>query len=245
MKMTTNEEVIKGIILKKTVYKENDMILHIYTKEYGKIGIIARGIRKITSKNARACQEMMISEMSINLKKGLSSLMKATPVDYLRHIKENLDSEIVANYVLEYFYRYLEDNNPNQDEYDILYHSLKALDHGYSPLLVYLLFNVFVLNHNGVSIDVEGCVVCGSSKVTAISLRDGGFVCQEHRENLQPCDISVLKAFRHIHKIPIQYIDHIHIEESVLKELIPYMDSYIEEYTGVSLKTSAFIQQIV
>ena len=120
MKMTTNEEVVEGIILKKTVYKENDMILHIYTKEYGKIGIIARGIRKITSKNARACQEMLISEMSINLKKGLSSLMKATPVDYLRHIKENLDSEIVANYVLEYFYRYLEDNNPNQDEYDIL-----------------------------------------------------------------------------------------------------------------------------
>ena len=74
MKMTTNEEVVEGIILKKTVYKENDMILHIYTKEYGKIGIIARGIRKITSKNARACQEMMISEMSINLKKGLSSL---------------------------------------------------------------------------------------------------------------------------------------------------------------------------
>ena len=163
----------------------------------------------------------------------------------MRHIKENLDSEIVANYVLEYFYRYLEDNNPNQDEYDILYHSLKALDHGYSPLLVYLLFNVFVLNHNGVSIDVEGCVVCGSSKVTAISLRDGGFVCQNHRGNLQPCDINVLKAFRHIHKIPIQYIDHIHIEENILKELIPYMNGYIEEYTGVSLKTSAFIQQIV
>ena len=28
MKMTTNEEVVEGIILKKTVYKENDMILH-------------------------------------------------------------------------------------------------------------------------------------------------------------------------------------------------------------------------
>ena len=27
MKMTTNEEVVEGIILKKTVYKENDMIL--------------------------------------------------------------------------------------------------------------------------------------------------------------------------------------------------------------------------
>ena len=35
------------------------------------------------------------------------------------------------------------------------------------------------------------------------------------------------------------------MEENILKELIPYMNGYIEEYTGVSLKTSAFIQQIV
>ena len=99
MRMTINEEVVEGIILKRTFYKENDVILHIYTKDFGKIGIHARGIRKLTSKNARACQEMMISEMTIHLKKGLSSLMKATPIHYLRHIKENLDSEIIGNYI--------------------------------------------------------------------------------------------------------------------------------------------------
>ena len=78
MKTTINEVVVEGVILKRTPYKENDMILHVYTKEYGKIGVLARGVRKMTSKNASATQEMMVSELTINLRKGLSSLIKAT-----------------------------------------------------------------------------------------------------------------------------------------------------------------------
>lgn len=245
MKTTTNEEVVEGIILKKTPYKENDAILHIYTKEYGKIGVLARGINKITSKNARACQSMMISEMTIRVKKGLSSLIKATPLDYLRHIQEHIESEIVANYILEYYYRYVGENQPLVEEYQMLYSALKALNHGYSPLLVYLLMNVFILEHNGVSLNVEGCVLCDSPHVVSISLLDGGFVCENHLQKNPIYSIEVLKAFRHIHKISIEHIDALQIDEKVMKQLIPIMDAFVEEYTGISMKTKAFIQQIV
>ncbi|MDE6952928.1 MAG: DNA repair protein RecO [Erysipelotrichales bacterium] len=245
MKTTIKEEVVEGVILKRTPYKENDMILHIYTKEYGKIGVQARGVRKITSKNARACQEMMISELSISLKKGLSSLIKASPVHYLRHIKESIDSEIIGNYILEYYYRYIEENQPMEYEYQILIDALNALDQGYQPLLVYLLFNVFVLDHNGVSIDVDGCVKCQSTKVVSISLEDGGYLCQDHISSHKVYSIDVLKAFRHIHIIPMNQIGQLHIEDKVIKELVPIMDYYIEEYTGISLRTKTFIQQIV
>ncbi|WP_050638248.1 DNA repair protein RecO [Candidatus Stoquefichus sp. SB1] len=245
MKTTINEVVVTGIILKTTPYKENDMILHIYTRDYGKIGVIARGVKKITSKNARACQQLMISELTIHLKKGLSSLMKATPIDYLRHIKERLESEIVADYILEYFYRYIEENAPIEKEYDILYDCLKAIDNGYDPLVVYLLFNVFILDHNGVSLDVEGCVLCGASQVVSISLADGGFLCQEHINGHPKYSVEVLKGFRHIHKISIQSIDCLHLSQDVIHTLVPIMDGFVEEYTGVTLKTSTFMKQIV
>lgn len=245
MKTTTKEDVVEGIILKKTPYKENDMILHVYTREYGKIGVHARGVRKISSKNAGACQEMMISELSLLVKKGLSSLVKATPIHYLRHIRENIDSEIVGNYILEYFYRYVDENQPVASEYQMLKDALYALNQGYQPLLVYLLFNVFILNHNGVSIDMNGCVKCSSTKVVSISLSEGGYLCQEHLGQHHVYDVEVLKAFRHIHMIPMSRIGQIHIEDKIIQQLIPIMDSFIEEYTGISLRTKTFIQQIV
>ena len=245
MKMTIHEEVVEAVILKKTPYKENDMILHIYSHEYGKMSVMARGIRKMTSKNARGCQEMMLSELTIALKKGMSTLIKATPLDYFRHIEENLESEIVGQYILEYFYRYVEDNQPLEKEYRMLYEALHALDLGYPPLLVYLLFNVFILEHNGVSLDVDGCVLCGSPQVVSISLEDGGFLCSKHIGHHQSYSQDILKAFRHIHKIPITAIDHLHISSSAIQVLVLLIESLIEEYTGIQLKTSRFIHQIV
>ena len=94
MKMTTNEVNVEGVVLKQTAYKETDMILQVYTKDYGKLSFVAKGVRKLTSKNARAVSPMMISDFSVNLKKGLSTLIKASPINYLRHIKESIESEI-------------------------------------------------------------------------------------------------------------------------------------------------------
>lgn len=245
MKMTTNEEVVEAIIIKTTAYKENDLILHVYTKEYGKIGILARGVKKLTSKNARACQPLMMSEMTIRLKKGLNTLIKATPMHYFRHIQEHIESEIVANYIMEYYFRYVDENQPNEREYQTLYDAFIALDAGYQPLLVYLLFNVFILDHNGVSMNVDECVLCHSTKVVSLSIEDGGFLCPEHVGNHYLYDKELLKAFRHIHKIDMAHIDKLHISNDVIKALIPIIDESIEEYTGIYLKTKMFIKQIV
>ena len=245
MKMTTNEVNVEGVVLKQIPYKDNDMILHVYTKDYGKLSFVAKGIRKLTSKNARASSPMMISEFSVNLKKGLSTLIKAAPINYLRHIKESIESEIVGNYILEYFYRYVEENEPDEDVYKQLIESLKALDYGYSPLLVYCLFQVFILNHNGISIDVDGCVVCGSLKVVSISVDEGGFVCEQHYKNNVIYPKEVLKAFRHLHKLTIDSIDSFNIEECYLKEITKIHDTYIDESCGFVLKSSTFIIQIV
>ena len=40
----------EGIVLKSTEFKEADKIVTIYTKNYGKISAIAKGVRKIKSK---------------------------------------------------------------------------------------------------------------------------------------------------------------------------------------------------
>ncbi len=43
---------IVGIVLKRVNYNETDKIISIYTKEYGKILLLAKGVRKINSRKA-------------------------------------------------------------------------------------------------------------------------------------------------------------------------------------------------
>ena len=92
--MTISGEVsIEGIVLKNKAYKENDMLVWIYTKDYGKIALIARGAKKLKSKNAPACQTITLGDYTFVPRIGLSTLIKASSCDYFRHIKEDIELE--------------------------------------------------------------------------------------------------------------------------------------------------------
>ena len=50
------EEVVSlGIVLKTHPYKESDSLVTVYFKDYGKMTLIARGVKKLKSK-IRKCQ---------------------------------------------------------------------------------------------------------------------------------------------------------------------------------------------
>ena len=45
-------EKLQGFVLKRTNYGEADKILTVFTKERGKIKVLAKGVRKIKSRRA-------------------------------------------------------------------------------------------------------------------------------------------------------------------------------------------------
>ncbi len=58
--------------------------------------LIARGVKKLKSKNASACQSLTLSEFTFIPRNGLSTMIKASSVDFYRYIKENLELESVC-----------------------------------------------------------------------------------------------------------------------------------------------------
>ena len=59
------EENITGLVLKNKPYKENDMLLWIYTHDYGKLALIAKGVKKLKIKmpllvKLSLCQNLLL-----------------------------------------------------------------------------------------------------------------------------------------------------------------------------------------
>lgn len=247
MKMTTNgEESVIGIVLKNKSYKENDMLVWIYTKDYGKMALIARGVKKLKSKNAPACQTVTLSDFIFVPRKGLSTLIKASPIEYFRHIKEDIELEAYASYCMEFIYKYTKDNDPDYECYHNLLLALKYLENGYDPKLVYLLFNAFILKITGSRLEVGQCVHCNrQDHIIGISIHGGGFVCQNciglYDRKLS---VDVLKGFRYINICKLENIDKLNLEKDVIYQLIEIMDTYIDEFTGLTFQNRKFIRQI-
>lgn len=246
MTIKQGEVVCQGIVLKSVPYKENDALITVYFHDYGKMTLIAKGVKKLKSKNASAVMTLTCCEFTFIPRKGLSLLIKATALDYYRYIKENIVLEAYATYFAEFVLKNEEDNHPNENVYHYLKCSLEALNQGYVYKMVYLLYNAFILKQCGAPLQVDGCSRCGrTDQIVAISLEDGGFVCQNcwvlHDRQLEK---KVLMAFRHINKFTIDDIDHINIDENIMDELIEIMEHYIDELTGLVFGSRKFIRQL-
>lgn len=134
MSQTVTDE---GLILRTQSYQENDLLVSVYFAHYGKMNLLARGVRKPKSKNASSLLPGMISEFVFILKEGLSRLVKASPVRLFRYLDSHLEVMACAQLTMEYFYRSAPDRQPNAKHYAFICQVLERLDEGYPYLLVY------------------------------------------------------------------------------------------------------------
>lgn len=114
------EEVVSlGIVLKTHPYKESDSLVTVYLKIMEN-DFDCSGCKKLKSKNASACQSLTLSEFTFIPRNGLSTMIKASSVDFYRYIKENLELEAYASYFMEFVLKNEEDNQPDLEIFDTL-----------------------------------------------------------------------------------------------------------------------------
>ena len=238
------EEVTSvGIVLKAIPFKENDMILSVYFKEFGKLSLLASGLRKPKSKNASSCQPFMISEFTFFLKKGMCKLVSARLVSAHHHIESDLAKQACANLITEYFYRAIPENQPSLIHYDFLKQCLELLHLGYHHLQIYLFILAYILKDSGSAIVVDHCACCeNTNEIVGISVSKGGFVCLKHLENNDDSyPVDFLKMFRLINKGNLSHIDKLTSDVYLLKGLKEIMERFYDEYCPIKLNSRAFI----
>lgn len=81
-----------AIILRRTDYGEADRILQLLTPDHGKVGVLARGVRREKSRLAGGIELFAVSDVSIRQGRGeLGSLTGARLEVYYSHIIEDYD----------------------------------------------------------------------------------------------------------------------------------------------------------
>jgi DNA repair protein RecO (recombination protein O) len=104
----------KGFILKINIYNDNDYIINIFTKEYGKLSAIIKGVRKNNSKNKGHCRLGSCIEYELFLSKNNSGLSKIKKIVTIRSfLSENIKEQSKLSILLEISDYFLKINFPN------------------------------------------------------------------------------------------------------------------------------------
>lgn len=233
----------QGIILSVTDYRENDALVQVILKNSGKYSLIARGVKKYTSKKACSIMPFCLDRFIFDHKEGkdMAVMQNAELVkNYYR--QENLKLLSGLQFLCDIALATFDSYDDLQSQYDDLY---QAFEHSLTNRIegVIAVYIAHAAKRLGIAPMVDGCAVCNESKVVTVSIRDGGFLCAKHGLNLNKIDPVRLKKFRLAHKVPWEYLDEMDKNGYDQDDLILLADFFLH-HADLRLRSYDFFKSL-
>ncbi len=240
--MNKKEEVI---IIAQQEYKDNDVILHVLGKTIGKASFYARGIKKSKSKNASACRLFQKSNfIYTQTNRAMQSIKSAEKIQMYTHLYDDLLKQTIASIMCEILNK--QEQVEENEAYILLSSSLEYLNETQQPFCVLALFLAQCSNMFGYSPQVDTCVRCHSvQQISSISIKDGGFVCVQCKQEERKQDLALLKVFRLFHKASITDFEVLEKYMTYDYTNIQKIVEYFVYHSGLQLKSFVFLEQVI
>lgn len=191
-----------AIILRVTEFSETSCIVNLLTREFGRIGAIAKGARRPKSPFAAAIDVLAVCEIVfINKPSSLSILTEAKLERRFRAGETDLKRLYAGYYVIELLRSLTDEGEPVPELFDLTHEMLVQLDQGdFSEIQMnnrLLQFELALLELLGQLPMLTRCVSCGREKTMLsevnFGLNAGGVLCKTCRRG-QPNVVQISLA---------------------------------------------------
>lgn len=118
----------KGIILARTDYGEADRILTLLTPDYGKLRLMAKGVRRLKSKMAGGIELFSTSDITFIQGRGdMGTLISTRLIKHYRTIVQDIDRTLLGYELIKWLNKVTEDE-PEPEYFHLLEQAFGALD---------------------------------------------------------------------------------------------------------------------
>ena len=239
---------VEGIIIRTNDYGETNKILTLYTRENGKVALMARGAKRPKSRFASSAQLFIYGIFIYHRTSGLGTLNQSDMIDSFKEIRSDLKITAHGAYILELLDKLTEDNVRNPYLFELVFQSLSFLNDGVDPEIITRIFETKMLEVAGVAPLLDRCTLCGNPESNfGFSMKHSGLLCNSCKdEDLYHLELhsSVLKLLRLFQYIDLKRLGNINVKQETKQQLKKLLELYYEEYVGVYLKSKRFLDQV-
>jgi DNA repair protein RecO (recombination protein O) len=235
----------EAIVLRSLRFSEADRILHLYTENRGRIGAIAKGVRKTKSRFGARLEPL--SHVELMLHEGAGELQTITGVELLRSHHTSREDSYRLNVGLigaEAMLRLFGEPEANERAFGALARFLDLLDEA-PPLqarpaldALGLSFQLKLLWLAGYLPHLTSCVECGSNaELVGFSARAGGAVCRVHARETLHLSADGLAAIEQLLSTPLADAVGAPLSDRARRDALGVVTSSYEEHGGFRLRT--------
>ncbi|MDD3089058.1 MAG: DNA repair protein RecO [Candidatus Omnitrophica bacterium] len=242
----------QGIILRRFLLRETSYILVVFTREFGKIKGVLKGVRAPYPQFAGNFE--IFTECSLQFyrkkKSNMDLITQCESLDFFLPVRKDIERLTYANYFIELVDNVTAANDPNERLYDSLAGSLRLLGTESSPKRASRIFELKILSALGLTPQVEACVLCGALAQTGavFSAALGGLVCSECSnravEGSMPISLGAVNFMSKIIGCDMEKASRIKVSGQVGRETQEALASFLEYHVGRASRSMSFLQTL-
>jgi len=245
----------EGIVLKSIEYGDADKIVTLYTKNYGKIQAIAKGVRKTKSKFGSSIEILTHSMFLIYKGKNIDIISQTEILESFFTASKEIIKFAFASNCIEVLDKISIEGEINFDLFFLLREVLHYLKEAKDPKLLTLSFKWKTLTIIGYKPSLDRCIICDSKlealevqKEIYFNISEGGVICDKclfkNREGSVQVSFYFLKLSKKLLSTPLSVISKFAIPDIRIKELEKITDLYLCYYSDKIFKTDKFLKSL-
>jgi DNA repair protein RecO (recombination protein O) len=241
---------VEAVVLSHWDYGEADRMIGLFTREMGKITVLAKGARKARSRKAGHLEPFTRVSLQLAHGQNLHLITQAETVEAYLPLREDLLALGQAAYVVELIQRLASEGEENQALYRLLTATLKRLTEAHDPRLVLRFYEIRLLDLSGFRPKLFLCANC-QKQIQAedqfFSAEMGGVLCPEcgsGRSGVRPISMTALKYLRHLQRSNFSDACKASPSPVVYDEMENIMQYYLTYILERRLNTPIFLRRV-
>ncbi len=241
---------VEAVVLRHSDWGEADRLVHLYTRERGKLRAIAKGVRRMRSRKSGHLQPFTRAALLLARGRDLWIVTQAETVEAYLPLRDDLLRTAYAAYVVELLDRFTYEEGANPALYRLLTDSLQrvAADADAFPGLRY--YEMRLLDLLGYRPQLFQCTLCQET-ITAqeqfFSADQGGVLCPRCGASFpaaRAVSLAALKFLRHYQRSTYRDALRAEIAAPVRQEVETLLQHYLSHLLERSLNAPLFLRQV-
>ena len=242
---------LDGIIIRRSDYGEADRIVTVYTPDRGKLRLMAKGVRKITSRKAGHVELFMLTDLLVAKGRTWDIISQAEIVEPYRALREDLDLVSHAYYLAELIDRFTEEHDSNRPLFELLALTLARISDPATLELSLRYFELHLLSLVGYQPQLYYCLSCEETlepvENNYFHIADGGTYCPncgQSRANADVLPLTVLKVLRYIQSESWEKVSKLQLSAETLGQIRQLLLRYMTFQLERKLKSVDFLRKL-
>ena len=221
----------------------------LFTRHFGKVHVVAKGIRRATSRMAGHAEPLTHATYQLARGRELDVLTGAESRAIYPALREDLGRIAAGWYCAELIDRFTVERAPAAPLFDLLETALRHLDAGFAAPLVCRWFDLHLLDRSGFRPELAQCVSCRKpleERENAWNAASGGALCDSCARSASGFSLSVraLKSLRYLLVSDFASAARLRVDGILAGELERHMRVFVQHVIDREVTAARLIEEI-